>query len=236
MDVVLVRTHKENYNVQTFWFKPPEYLKYTAGQFIEMYLPHHNADERGQKHWFTLSSSPSEELISITTKYAGKTSSTFKQQLFALKEGAQVKNVEPMGDFVLPKDTSIPLVFVAGGIGVTPFRSMTKWLKDTGEKRSLQVLLAVNKPADALFVDVFQEYGVEPVILASQPDSKWRGETGRLSAQRIIDFIGDIRGKRIYVSGPEPMVETLEVDLHHLGVTMGQLVNDYFPGYKPDLT
>src|SRR5258708_897456 len=113
-------------NVKTFWFQPPKGFTYTAGQFIELYIPHDNPDERGIKHWFTLSSSPTEPLISITTKYAGKKSSTFKQHLFVLKPGAELYAVEPMGDFVLPQDKSIPLIFVAGGIGVTPFRSMVK--------------------------------------------------------------------------------------------------------------
>src|SRR3989344_7668 len=144
MVFTLVRIHQENYNVTTFWFKPERPLAYTAGQFIEMYLPHDNPDERGIKHWFTLSSSPTEELVSITTKLAGAKSSSFKKTLFALRPGVEIKIVEPMGDFVLPKDIGIPLIFVAGGMGITPFRSIIKWLSDRNEKRDITLLYAAS--------------------------------------------------------------------------------------------
>jgi len=236
MIITFKHAHKENYNIQTFWFKPEKPLEYTAGQFIEMYLPHGNPDERGIKHWFTLSSSPTEELIGITTKYAGDKSSSFKKTLFRLKPGAEIKIIEPMGDFVLPKDTSIPLVFVAGGIGITPFRSMVKWLTDKDEKRNVTALLAANTPKDFVFVDLFKDYGAKVIQIVSKADPAWQGETGRLSANKILELTGKSDGKRIYVSGPEPMVESLEEDLHKHGVTKDQLVLDFFPGYRADLS
>jgi len=235
MKIRLERRHQENHDVRTFWFRPEKPFDYTAGQFIEMYLPHNNPDDRGIKHWFTLSSSPTEELISITTKFAGSKSSSFKKTLFTLKPRTEVKIVEPMGDFVLPKDTTIPLVFVAGGIGITPFRSMVKWLADKDEKRQIVALLAANMPQDFIFVDLFEAYGAKVIQIASEPEADWKGETGRLSAEKILELVGDAADKRIYVSGPEPMVESLEADLHKHGVTKDQLVLDFFPGYTPDL-
>src|SRR5687767_16013481 len=97
-------------NIKTFWFKPERPVRYTAGQFTEIYLPHPNADERGQKHWFTVSSSPTDPMVSITTKFALDRSSTFKQTLRALEPGTKLHLADPMGDFVLPKDKNIPLV------------------------------------------------------------------------------------------------------------------------------
>jgi len=235
MTITLEHTHKENYNVQTFWFKPEKPLDYTPGQFIEMHLPHDSPDERGIKHWFTLSSSPIEKLISITTKFYGSKSSSFKKTMFGLKPGARIKIVEPMGDFVLPKDITIPLVFVAGGIGITPFRSMVKWLADRNERRGIIALLATNNPKDFIFVDLFKKYGVNLVQMISQSEPNWNGEVGRLSAEKILELTGKLEGQRIYVSGPEPMVETLEIDLINNGVDKSQLVFDYFPNYKADL-
>lgn len=236
MEITLEHIEKINYNVSTFWFKPEKRLEYTAGQFIEMYLPHDNPDERGIKHWFTLSSSPTENLISNTTKFAGEHASTFKKTLFGLKPRTKVKIVEPMGDFVLPKDKTKPLVFVAGGIGVTPFRSIVKWLTDTGENRKIQILLAANEPRDIIFEDLFRDYGAEVKTIVSEPTAEWKGEVGRLSANKIIELTGDTEGKLIYVSGPEPMVETLEKDMNEHGVSKNQLILDFFPGYKPDLS
>lgn len=232
-----VKSQPDNYNVRTFWFEPETKLDYIAGQFIELYLPHEKADDRGIKRWFTLSSSPTDELISISTKFAGDKASSFKKHLFQLKPGDALKFVEPMGDFVLPKDKSIPLVFVAGGMGLTPFHSIVKYLTDVKEQRQIKVLLAFNQAKDVLFEDLFLKYGSELTILISNPDDTWQGETGHLTAERILSFIGENAEKsRIYVSGPEPMVESLEADLLKNGVNKNQLVLDFFPGYKSDLT
>jgi len=235
MQITLDHTKQENYNIRTFWFKPEKPLNYTAGQFIEMYLPHDKPDDRGIKRWFTLSSSPSEALISITTKFAGEKASSFKKTLFGLKAGAKIKIVEPMGDFVLPKSTDIPMVFVAGGIGVTPFRSMIKWLVDNQQSRDIQVLLAANQPKDLVFEDLFKGYTKKLIKIVAEPDSAWRGQTGRLTADTILELTGPATNKRIYVSGPEPMVEALEKDLREHKVAKSQLVLDFFPGYLATL-
>ena len=118
----------ENDTIRTFYFKTESPLDYTAGQYIQLSLPHEHEDDRGAKRWFTLSSSPTDALISITTRFNKEHSSTFKETLFALTPGTEVNFTGPMGDFVLPKQIDKPLVFVAGGIGVTPFHSMMAWL------------------------------------------------------------------------------------------------------------
>src|SRR5882724_8480449 len=116
-------------HIKTFWFTPEQPTRYVAGQYTELYLPHDNPDNRGEKHWFTLSSSPTNSLVSITSKFSPNNGSTFKRTLLQLPLGTQVTMAAPMGDFVLPKDKSIPLVFVAGGIGVTPMHSIVSWLR-----------------------------------------------------------------------------------------------------------
>lgn len=233
MKVVVKNKDKINHNVCTFYFKPPRKIAYTAGQFVELNLPHKNHDERGEKRWFTLSSSPTEELLSITTKYAGEKSSTFKRTLWALKSEATVTMSDPMGDFVLPKDKSIPLLFVAGGIGVTPFHSMIKWLLDTHEKRNIRLLLAANQQEDVIFTDLFGQYGVVPQIILTDPPKDWLGPTGRLTPQIILDLLDNYKKQSIYISGPEPMVETLTKGLEKLNVDKQKLLSDYFPGYDP---
>lgn len=236
MKIVLDHVEKVNYNVSTFWFKPEHKLEYTAGQFIEMYLPHNNPDERGIKHWFTLSSSPDDNLISITTKNFGDKASTFKKTLFALKPGTEIKIVEPMGDFVLPKDSSIPLVFVAGGIGLTPYHSIIQHLTTTKEKRQIQMLLAFKSAKDIIFEDLFKNYVANLQIVLSEPDGGWQGETGQLSADKILKLTGGhSKDKKYYISGPEPMVESLEKDMHAHKVPGSQLILDFFPNYEANL-
>ncbi len=218
-------------HIYTLWLKPETKTTYIAGQYIEMYLPHENSDERGQKRWFTLSSSPTEELLAITTKHFGDPVSTFKQHLFDLKPGDQLKLSEPMGDFVLPKDASIPLVFVVGGIGATPVRSMIKWLVDTGEQRDITLIYGVRKPSEVAFGDVFEAYGLAPEVIVSEPDTSWDGLTGHITAKHILDVADNDPRTLIYVSGPEPLTEKLEADLKTAGVSSDRLVLDFFPGY-----
>jgi len=218
-------------NIISFNFKPSRAVRYTAGQFIELTLPHPHPDKRGQKHWFTLSSSPSEEFLTITTKFpAQPPTSTFKQTLKALKPGQEVMMADPMGDFVLPKDPKTPLVFIAGGIGVTPMRSMLKWLVDNQEKRPIKLLYSARVMEEVAFKDVFEAYGLEPTYILDQPPANWKGETGRLTADKILELAPDQPNQLYYLSGPEPMVEALINDLK-TKVPKNRLVGDYFPNY-----
>lgn len=232
MHVVLDEIIEETPDIRTFRFKPETPFEYIAGQFIEMYLPHENADERGEKHWFTLSSSPTQDFISITTRFSER-SSTFKQTLRALKKGDQITISEPMGDFVLPKDPSIPLVFVAGGIGITPFHSILTWLADTEEERSIQFIHAIRTEDDIIFQDTFKAVGVEPIFIVSQPSDEWGGERGTLTGKHILQLTEPLPNALIYVSGPEPMVEDLEKQLHAEKIPKNRIVLDFFPGYEP---
>lgn len=218
-------------NIRTFWFRPERPARYVAGQFTELRLPHDNEDSRGNKRWFTLSSSPTEELLSITTKYAGDNSSSFKKALFDLKPGNEVTLADPMGDFVLPKDASVPLVFVAGGIGVTPMRSMVKYVLDSGEKRDIQLIYAANSLEEVAFRDLFEQYGLKPSYVINNPPPNWNGQSGKLSPERILSIAGDLNGKLSYFAGPEPMVESFLKGLKNLGVNKHRLVADYFPNY-----
>ena len=154
MKVSLTKLEKVAEDIYTFWFTTPKKLNYTAGQFVELYLPHKNKDKRGDKRWFTLSSSPSEEMLAITTKFSKKDGSTFKEAMKKLKKNDKVNISFPMGDFVLPKSKSIPLLFIAGGIGSTPFRSIVKFVDDEGEKRNITMIYAANKKEEVAFLDV----------------------------------------------------------------------------------
>lgn len=208
-------------DTQSFYFEHPAQLRYVAGQFIEMYLPHDSVDSRGDKRWFTLSSSPSEELLCVTTKITSKRSS-FKERLHQLKPGDSVSISEAMGDFVLPKDATIPLVFIAGGIGITPYRSMIAWLRDHQLTRDIQLIYSVRSHDYVAFSDVLGQ----PFVTASMIT-----DGTRLAAPELEARISDITDKHIYIAGPERMTEQIVADLESLGVSKYRMVTDYFPGY-----
>lgn len=220
-------------NIRTFFFRPERPVQYTAGQYTELYLPHDKPDQRGQKRWFTLSSSPTEEFLTITTKHADEHGSSFKDHLFKLLSGAQLKMAEPMGDFVLPKLIQTPLVFVAGGIGITPFHSILEWLAATKETRPIKLLYAVRNEDEIIFQETFDRVGLKPTIVVSQPSAAWGGERGHLSAELVLGLEQPSDQTLVYLSGPEPMVQGLAKDLHKNGLEKRQIVSDEFPNY-PD--
>lgn len=231
MTVTFVKEVQEAANISTFLFSSSSKLDYTAGQFIELTLKHKNPDSRGIKRWFTLSSSPKEDLLAITTKFAAKNGSSFKKALRRLKPGDQLEMSDPMGDFVLPKLIQTPLVFVAGGIGITPFKSMLSWLNETNESRPIKILVGVNNEDEIVFQDEINKSKLHATFVVSEPSSAWGGETGRLSSELILGLEEPSEDTLIYISGPEPMVEHLENDLHKAGVKKHQLVLDFFPNY-----
>lgn len=222
MNATLQSVVRETSDISTFIFKTERPLRYIAGQFIELTLVHGEPDDRGTKRWFTLSSAPGHETVSITTKLATKPS-TFKSHLWELKPGDTVDISEPMGDFVLPKDPSVSLVFVAGGIGITPFHSIIQWLVDTGQTRLIQCIYSVNNEAELLFAETLQRSFVSVNIRISQPD---------LTADKIVTTVGGLKEKQLYISGPEPMTESIVEQFKRQGYTQDQLITDYFPGYS----
>jgi glycine betaine catabolism B len=207
-------------HIKTFWFKPEYPVRYEAGQFIELTIHHDNPDERGVRRWFTLSSSPTDELLSITTKLADKPSS-FKQHLFALKTGDSIIMSDTMGDFVLPKDKTVPLIFVAGGIGVTPIHSMVKYLHDTNQQRFTHLLYAAHNTDEIAFKDLFDSAVTKSLYITDK----------QLSSQDILSVTKQYSNPIVYLSGPEEMVEVFFAELKEAGVPGSRLVTDYFPGY-----
>jgi len=231
MKVVFDHKQDEAAAITTFYFKPEKPVRYTAGQYIELTLKHPHPDARGVKHWFTLSSSPTDEFVTITTKFAAKDGSSFKKALHRLKPGAELLMSDPMGDFVLPKLVQTPLIFVAGGIGITPFHSILSWLASTRETRPIKLLYGVRSEDEIVFQDTFDKASQHATIIVSQPSAAWGGERGQITADLILGLEQPSEETLVYVSGPEPMVEALEKGLKKAGIKKHQLVLDFFPGY-----
>ena len=223
MTLRFVRRIKDADNIYTYYFVPERTLRYIAGQFLEFHIPHDNPDDRGEKRWFTLSSSPSESHLAITTKIDPVKPSSFKRALHSLKQGDTIEGSEAMGDFVLPKDESTKLIFIAGGIGVTPFRSMITWLAQTQGSRDITALYLTQNEAQVAFKKDLDQDFVDLHILS---DGK------RRTAQQLTNIIGSIDNAHIYISGPEPMAKALASDFKGMGKHAYQVITDYFPGYQ----
>jgi ferredoxin-NADP reductase len=210
-------------NVWAFRFKPSEPMTWTAGQFVRVELPHDNPDSEGTKRWFTNSAAPYEGILQITTRVTG---STFKQTLSKLEEGGTALQLiePPDGDFVW-QDTDMPVVYIAGGIGVTPFRSILK--QRAHDKLPLNVTLVYGSRTDDVpFKDEIAEWQ------ASDPSLKVYYVVGTpLTPESLTEQVPDLNKSLVYLSGPEPMVESLGDALKAHGLPEAQLKQDFFPNY-----
>lgn len=233
MRVTYTNAEKIARDIWTLWFYPEKPVPYIAGQFTELHLPHSSADERGERRWFTLSSSPTEKLVSITTRMNNNDGSSYKRALQTLQFGQELSLADPMGDFVLPKSPDIPLIFVAGGMGITPVRSMVKYLHDRGETRDVQLLYAMRYDDEAAFLPLFQSYPLAFSQLVSMPSKHYRGKSGAITTEMLLELAAAKPDAYLYLSGPEPMVEKFYKELTAAGVPSERLVTDYFPGYAP---
>lgn len=224
--------HKQNESssILTFYFSTTKAMSFIPGQFVELTIPHEKPDGRGTKRWFTIASSPNSTLIGITTRIVSDASS-FKLALQALNPGDTVSMSEPMGDFVLPMDREIPLLFVAGGIGITPFHSIAQWLAENNEQRTIRLLHAITTEDDLIFTDTFQRAGILMTPFVSEPSPAWGGERGQLTAHYIKRVAESQPNTLIYIAGPERMTENLTKDLLKLDTEKHTIVTDYFPGY-----
>ncbi len=209
-------------------------FRYKPGQYIEMTLPHDQADSRGLRRYFTLASSPTEKDLHLGIRYYEK-GSTFKQ---ALRDPASHMMAfgQVGGDFVLPQDTTKKLAFIAGGIGVTPFRSMVKYMSDMNEKRDVTLLYAERSDQDIAYYDIFEEarqkVGVRTLYLLDSQSSPFQNSVQeRLTPESIAKLVPDFLERTFYVSGPQPMVRDMKRNLRGLGVPARQIEVDYFSGY-----
>lgn len=221
--------------IATYYFWPEQSYSYLAGQYADFSLPHDH-DNRGEVRTMTLSSSPDESLISFTTRI-NPSASSFKKALDALQPGTEITVFEAMGDLVLPIDRSIPLVFVAGGLGIASFVGMIKWLIARHEQRNITVLYGFRSPKDIIMLQPYQEYatkfGLKLELYASDGSESFGSlalTPRRLQAHDVVRYTS--ANSLIYLSGTETMVEHLRKELQSKhGVPGSQIIFDYFSGY-----
>jgi ferredoxin-NADP reductase len=220
--VLFDHTTDETALVTTFHFLPEHPLRYRAGQYVELTLPHKNPDDRGVERSFTLSSSPTERFISITTKTNIDNPSSFTRALQNLKQGDELQVSEAKGDFVLPSNPKTPLVFVARGLGITPFRSMLTWLRDSKEVRPIHLFYEIANHDELLFDDLLKDSGVSVEVVPCELSTE-------MSIGRMAHRVTEVEGKpTVYIAGSDRMVISLREDLLFRGITNKRIVVDAF--------
>ncbi len=252
--VLILREKKEvALNIFHFSFNSTSPLKFSPGQYIEWTLPHKKPDTRGNRRFFTIASSPTEEGVSIGVKIMqgsnAQQSSTFKHELQALKENAPESVIvasQVSGDFTIPSDQNRKLVFIAGGIGITPFRSMIKYLVDLHQKRDIVLFYACTTPKEFAYTDLFfeaEKVGVKFVPIITNKDNvptdanwqfnghPWNGHIGFLTGDAIEKYVPNFKDRTYYLSGPSAMVDSYNAMLKNMDIPRKSIKIDYFPGF-----
>jgi ferredoxin-NADP reductase len=219
-----------------FVFPAPARFNFLPGQYMEWTLGHHHPDDRGNRRYFTLASAPTEHTIRLAIKF-NKDSSTFKRALLASNRDIVLTASQLAGDFTLPDDPRQKCVFIAGGIGVTPFRSMIKYLLDRRQRRPITLFYAARSADEFVYRDVFdrawQELGIRTVYTVTDNrnlPANWTGKVGRITPELIRATVPDYRNCLFYISGPRSMVDSFKDSIHGLGADGLQIRTDYFAG------
>ncbi|MGH9856530.1 MAG: ferredoxin--NADP reductase, partial [Acidobacteriota bacterium] len=186
---------------------------------------HLPTDDRGSDRWFTVASAPYEKAVMVTTRLTEKTGSTFKQALRALEVGKSIEISYVEGDFVID-DPEQQYVFIAGGIGITPFHSILKEAHKMDRQLHVRLLYG-NRNEDILFKAELESFAKSNPHLVIQ----YVISPKRIDEEAINTFVPDLNEPAYYISGPEPMVMSLRDTLKKMGVAEDQIKLDDFPGY-----
>jgi ferredoxin-NADP reductase len=210
------------------------YPDYRPGAYFWVELPDRgHSDEKGLRRHISLVTSPTERgVVGLATRLRD---SAFKRTLAELEVGDEVQVEEPKGSFLLPEETGAEYVFVAGGIGITVFRSMLRYVAEEGLPYRITLVYSNRDRESAAFLDELEELerriGGLRVVLTMTDEPGWEGETRRLDADVLADVVGGLDGKTFLVAGPPPMAEGVADSLRAAGVPDDRLLADKFSGY-----
>lgn len=219
-----------------FHFKKPDGFSFKPGQAIDLILELSGNQGEVARHAFSLVSAPFESDLVIATRMRD---SVYKKTLGALSVGATVTIDGPFGSLILHSDCTRPAVFVAGGIGITPFMSMLRQAVQDDQSRELILLYSNRRPEDAAFLNELQEIAKRNKkirVIATMTDMArsnrpWEGRVGAINDALIASVGNSDTTPVYYVVGPPGLVETLRDMLNRMGIGDNDIRSEEFYGY-----
>jgi ferredoxin-NADP reductase len=212
-----------------------EELDFKPGQYFFITLPDVGyQDDKGLRRHISVVTSPNERgVLGLATRMRD---SAFKQTLRELPVGAEVDVEPPKGDFALPEDTKRSLVFVAGGIGITVFRSMLLYIREQGLAHRVTLVYSNRDRESTAFLDELQQLEQQipdfRLILTMTDDPNWEGETRMVDANFFKDRLGENLDRYTFlVAGPPAMTEGVEKALREAGVNEENVIAESYSGY-----
>jgi ferredoxin-NADP reductase len=212
-----------------------EEVDFAPGQYFFVTLPDiGHQDDRGLRRHITVATSPSETgVLGFATRMRD---SAFKRSLAELPVAADVEVEPPKGSFALPEDPSRPLVFVAGGIGITVFRSMLRHIQEQGLPYRVTLIYSNRDRESTAFLGELGELeNANPnlrIVLTMTQDPGWEGEARKIDSEFFRDYLGEELGESTFlVAGPPGMVEGMQNALAEAGVDEENVIAERYSGY-----
>ncbi len=218
-----------------FYFSKPSGLTFKAGQFADFTLINPSeTDAEGDTRGFSLGAPYEEDLIFATRMR----DTAFKRNLKKMAIGTEVIFDGAYGSFTLQNNTKVPAVFLSGGIGITPVRSIILQAKHDKTAHKIFLFYANKTPKDAAFLEeltAVQETNSNFTLIASMTDTEgskdWKGETGFFTKEMLQKYIGDLSQPIYYISGPASMVTSIRKTLNEAGIDDDNIRTEEFSGY-----
>ena len=206
----------------SFYFSRPEEFAFLAGQYNRWTLPIMAADGKGSSRFFTISSSPfAGNFLTLTAKVG---TSDFKKALLQIREGDTISIFGPMGQLVLDETDTREKVFLAGGMGITPFYSMLIYASQKNLNLPFTLIAAFSFPEEAVFFE--QLTG----IVKAHPNIGFFYTRG-ISQGLIKKYVKNIPNSVFYIAGPPPMVKGVRKTLEELRIPEEDIRVEEFSGY-----
>ncbi len=218
-----------------FYFNKPAGLEFRAGQFADITLINPSeTDSEGDTRSLSIASAPYENELMFATRMRD---SAFKRVMRNLPAGSEVKLNAPFGDFTLHKRESTPAVFIIGGIGVTPVRSMIAQATKDNTSHSITLFHANRSLADSPFREDFERFSKENAnfsyitVITGDDTSGTYEEHGHINADILKRHLSDLTAPIYYLSGPEGMVKAMRKLLIELEINQDNIKSEEFAGY-----
>jgi len=220
-----------------FHFEKPTGFDFKPGQSADLTLPNPpETDAEGNVRTFSIASAPFEDQLMFATRMRD---TAFKRSLKKMPLGTVVKMDSAMGSFTLHKNSAKPAVFLAGGIGVTPFSSIVRQADHDRAPHKLYLFYSNRRPEDAPFVEVLQNLEktnpqfrfIATMTEMRRSKKTWNGETGRIDQEMLSKYLNELRGPIYYVAGPPALVSGMRKMLVASGVDEDNIRSDEFSGY-----
>lgn len=230
--VKLINKHLIAEDAVAFEIEKPDSFRFVPGQTIDVTINYlSQSDSKSNKRIFSIASAPSEKNLMFAIKL---TDSTYKKELNKIKINDNLEIAGPHGVFKLHRDTKSPAVFIAGGIGITPFRSMILDEKDHDFPHRIWLFYSnSNNPIPFHYtISNINHAHFKYIPTITGDAGNWHGEVGRINDQLIRKYIINIFEPIYYLAGPSKMVEAMKKMLHGLGVLPDHVKQSIFIGLK----